>query len=75
MENKVYGFYFNFDTWESAASLISLHRSLRGAYDAMRKYIVDDYNKWYNSRSITGKQEFKHEFDVGWFIKKHEILY
>ena len=69
----IYGFYFNSDVCESAPSLISAHRTLRGAYKAMRKYIIDDYNYWYDDRSLYGKQSYKHAFDKIWFIRKIQL--
>ena len=70
---EIYGFYFNYDTYESAATLISVHRTLRGAYKAMRKFIIDDYNCWYDDRTLTGKQIFKHSFGQAWYINKMQL--
>lgn len=35
---KIYGFYVNFDIYESADKLISVHRTKKGAYRALNKY-------------------------------------
>jgi hypothetical protein len=71
----IYGFFYNSDTYDSAPFLMSAHRSLRGAYTAMRKHIVADYVEWFNDGLIYGKQYWHHKpnFGKAWFISKIEL--
>lgn len=50
----LYQFLFTDCIPESAMATMSLHRTKAGAYRAMRKFIVDRYNKWYDDRLLLG---------------------
>ena len=75
MKNKVYLFLYNPCIWESALSTISIHYTLKSAYDAMRKHKLESYNEWYDNRIRWGKG-FRDKFgeDEYWTIKSQEIL-
>jgi hypothetical protein len=71
----IYAFFYNSDTYDSAAFLISVHKSLRGAYNAMRKHIVADYMEWFNDGLLDGKSQwrFKPDFGKAWFVQKIKL--
>lgn len=56
---EIYEFLFTDCIYESAYATMSMHRTKKGAYQAMRKFILDGYYSWYNERIIYGK--FKSE--------------
>lgn len=77
-ENSVYEFLYNSCTCESAAETVSIHRTLKGAYKAMRKHKWDacvehreEYLFWGSSYF-----PFKLNFDAWkwWGIRKVEVL-
>lgn len=43
---KVYQFLHNDFVWESAAHTVSIHRTIAGAYKAMRTHRLAEYEKW-----------------------------
>jgi len=51
----IYEFVYTDCVYESAMTTISVHRTKRGAYKAMRKFITDRYMDWYDERIIYGK--------------------
>lgn len=52
---KVYEFKHNDCIWESSPFTVSIHRTPKGAYKAMRKYIMEAYTQWYDERMLYGK--------------------
>lgn len=61
---------------ESDMGVISLHKNVAGAYNAMKKHLLDSYNQWYDDRISIGKKNFRgekfgcHEF---WDVKKYKV--
>jgi hypothetical protein len=52
--DKVYAFCFS--DCESGG-VVTLHKTKKGAYKAMREHLVADYNEWFNNRLLFGKKE------------------
>lgn len=72
---EIYEFKFCCDIYESNYVTISTHRTKRGAYKAMKEFITNEYNKWYNNRIMCGKYKGDKQFeDCRWYIKR-TILY
>jgi len=76
--NKIYVFFYNSCIHESAPYPVSLHKSLKGAYDAMRKDKVNNYLLWYEERMVYGKRRYryadKHALHEDWYVGQREIL-
>lgn len=73
--DKVYIFYYNSCIHESSAEAVSLHKTLKGAYDAMRKDKMEAYNIWFEDRLIFGKTPYeKHARHEYWFVGSKAIL-
>lgn len=53
--DSIYEFIHNDCTWESSYRTVSIHKTKKGAYTEMRKYLMDSYMQWYNDRIIYGK--------------------
>lgn len=75
----VYIAYWNDCIYESVPAPISIHRTMKGAYDAMKRTILEDYEEWLERRRwcdrATRKYTYdKHGGDKHWFIRKEEIL-
>jgi hypothetical protein len=54
---KIYQFLYTDCIYESGMETISLHKTKKGAYNSMRKFLVERYMEWYNERIIYGKNE------------------
>ena len=55
---------------------MSLHQTKAGAYKAMRKYIMTEYQKWYDERILYGKdRRWKHKFgcNEAWSVGEQEL--
>ena len=52
---QIFEFIYTSDTYESAMATMSMHRTKKGAYKAMRNYLNKEYMEWYNWRIIYGK--------------------
>lgn len=75
---KVYEFRYTSCIYESDMRTISIHKTLLGAYKAMRKFLTDEYNLWYNERIMYGKYEKlsnvdKFGYAEHWDIKSTEL--
>lgn len=57
IDDNVYAFMFNDDIHEGSMSIISLHRTKKGAYVAMRNFLLTSYMEWYNERIMYGKND------------------
>jgi len=66
MEDKVYAFQYNPCIYESGYCTISLHKTCKGAYQAMRTFILREYNIWRENGIRRGKQPFKHGAFEDW---------
>ena len=51
----VFEFIYTDCIYDGAMATISLHRTKKGAYQAMKKFIVAEYMTWYNDRIVHGK--------------------
>jgi hypothetical protein len=51
----VYEFGYQPCIYESAMSTVSIHKTFKGAYKAMREHLLHSYKKWYDSRILYGK--------------------
>jgi hypothetical protein len=73
---RIYAAYHNPMYYESAAGIISLHRTKAGAYRAMRAHLLAEYARWYDNRIRYGK-ECNRGGKFGafecWFVSEMEI--
>lgn len=74
MKDKVYSFEYTYCIYESAFATISLHKTAKGAYNAMKKYILEEYEDWRENGIRCGKQTFKHGQYRDWRIVTMPIL-
>ena len=58
----IYSFEYNHCIWESGFVTISVHKTKVGAYKAMRKHLVSEYNDWLIRKRDT-RRAFKHIYD------------
>lgn len=58
-QDVLYGFFHNFDTYEGAPELISLHRSKRNAYKAMIKHQWDAWVEAQKQSKLTSRTDKK----------------
>lgn len=70
---KVYQFLYNDFVWESAAYTISIHRTLAGAYKAMRAHRLAKYEEWRNEKGGYAK-DAKEGWAQWWGIVPIEIM-
>lgn len=73
MEDKVYAFLYTPCIYESSFSTMSLHRSKKGAYRAMRGFIEESYREWRESGLKHGKQDIKHGAFENWRVAEINI--
>ena len=76
MKDVVYAFEFCSCIYESGYSTMSLHRTKKGAYNAMRKYLLYEYNQWHDDRTFFGKNKrFGEKFGVhqSWGVSKIDL--
>ncbi len=77
---KVYIFYHNPCIHESAAYPVSLHKTKKGAYKAMNKWLNDTFNEKYSDRLLYGKHnnDWYFTFKVGvhqsWCVRVKKVL-
>ena len=79
---KVYGFFYTDCIWENGGTLESLHLTKKGAYKAMRKWLIKQYNDWEGvyrnkkGRSLSSRHRPPH-YDRNmeiWYIREFEVL-
>lgn len=51
---------------------MSLHRSARGAYIAMKNHRIDNFNKWRNLPN-EHRKDFKETFGQDWMVQSIEV--
>lgn len=73
ISSYIYGFLYNSCIYESAMETISLHRTKKGAYEAMNKFITKGYNEWREDGINFGKQEYKFGSHSAWRIETIEL--
>lgn len=66
---EVFEFLYTDCIHESAMATMSLHRTKKGAYKAMRKFIETKYAEWREDGIKYGKQYFKFGNHCAWCIK------
>jgi hypothetical protein len=54
---EVYEFLYTDNIHESAMATMSLHRTKKGAYKAMRAFLESKYAEWYDERILKGKDK------------------
>lgn len=74
----IYSFLYCPCIYESSYQTISLHKTKRGAYNAMRKYLIDNYLEWDEKRRQIKKwQRYYHYNKFGvdqkWKVKAVNI--
>ncbi len=74
MKDKVYSFQYTYCIYESAFATISLHKTAKGAYSAMKKHILKEYEQWREEGLRYGKQTFKHGQYEDWRIVAIPVL-
>lgn len=77
MQMKVYGFFYTDCIWENGGSMKSLHLTKKGAYLAMRKFLIQQYNEWYTilgKRHRINKPPFYDQNMEIWYISEIEVL-
>jgi hypothetical protein len=75
METIIYEFLFNDCIYESSPRTVSIHRTKKGAYKAMNKYINDYFNKERDCAILGGhKYEFRNLYDHVFKSKSYFIL-
>jgi len=73
---QIFRFKYNDCIYESAMATISLHRTKKGAYNAMRNYLETDYAQWYNERILYGKERRwtdKYGMHCAWGVDSIEL--
>ena len=70
---EVYLFMFNPCIHESASFPISIHKTKKGAYKAMNKWINDLFMDWWNDWQLYGKDYQKFGIHEAWFIMSEEL--
>ena len=59
-QQHVFIFGFQPCIYESAMAAMSIHKTKVGAYKAMRKYLMEEYAKWYDMRMLYGKRDWRY---------------
>jgi hypothetical protein len=74
MLNKVYAFEYTSCIYESSFKTMSIHRTKKGAYKAMRNFLETEYAKWRNYNLIFGVDSFKFGYLESWRIVEVDVL-
>lgn len=69
---KLYGFFYNYNTWESSDALVSLHKTKEGAVFAMESHKKKEFERfceWFKDGSdcVFGSSE-------SWRVEEVEVL-
>ena len=67
--NEVYELIYTDCIHDSAYSTMSTHKTKKGAYVTMRKFLIDGYNEWREEGIKDGKQYFKFGLHTDWAIR------
>lgn len=73
---EVYEFLYTDNIHESAMATMSLHRTKKGAYKAMRQFLETEYVKWYDERILYGKDKNwidKFGLHCAWAVRPIEL--
>jgi len=66
--NEVYEFLYCDCIYESGYVTMSIHKTKRGAYKALRNYLEEEYAKWRDNALKRGKPYHKFEIHSAWKI-------
>lgn len=66
---EVFEFVYTDCIYEGAMATLSLHRTKKGAYKAMREFLTNGYMKWYNERIMRGKPKDKFGTHCAWAVR------
>lgn len=73
----VYKFLYCSCIYESSFATVSIHKSKKGAYKAMRKFILDEYTSWYDNRIKYGKFKClgisKFGESQAWYVEQQKL--
>ncbi len=69
----IYEFLYCDCIHESTYATISIHLTPKGAYNAMKNYITEEFNEW-RDRPNFYRKSFKAFVHQGYCIRKREIL-
>ncbi len=64
---EIYSFDYNYDYYESSFTTMSLHKTKKGAYEAMKEFISKEYECYRSSSVKLGTFE-------RWRITTHKLL-
>lgn len=73
---EVFEFVYTDCIYESAMATMSLHRTKKGAYKAMREFLETEYAKWYDMRILYGKDKDwvdKFGLHCAWAVRPIEL--
>jgi len=70
---QVFEFIYTDCIYESAMATISLHRTKKGAYKAMREFLETGYADWRDEGILYGKQHFKFGTHCAWAVRPIEL--
>jgi hypothetical protein len=70
---EVYEFTYTDCVFESAMATMSLHRTKKGAYKAMRAFLETEYAEWREDGIRHGKQRFKFGVYCAWAVRPIEL--
>jgi hypothetical protein len=73
MAEEVYEFVFTDCIHESVMGTVSLHKTKKGAYKAMREFLETEYNQWREDGIRYGKQHFKFGSHSAWAVRPIEL--
>jgi hypothetical protein len=69
---EVFEFVYTDCIYESAMATLSLHRTKKGAYKAMREFLEIEYANWYNEQILYGKDRkwgYKFGTHCAWAVR------
>jgi len=70
--NLIYQVLYCYDTFESSHETISVHRTAKGAYRAMKEHRLKIFYEWL-SYSNQLRKPFKDTYSQSWKIRKIEL--
>jgi len=70
---EVFEFVYTSCIYESAFETLSLHRTKKGAYKAMREFLETEYEQWREDGIRYGKQHFKFGTYCAWAVRLREL--
>jgi hypothetical protein len=71
---EIYEFLHTDCIYESAYRTVSVHRTKKGAYKAMRAFLEREYTEWRDNNILLGKDPHKFGVHEDWKIGTIELL-